>query len=86
MDSIDKNKAIFRQREARRWQRIAEWCRDMYAQYGDSGYLNEYHHAATLSKHHYRAARILMGIEPYGLAFSVSSVFEMECRFDAFTN
>lgn len=78
--TINQMKAIKRQREARRWQSIASWCRDMYASTGWISYLHEFHHSAALAKHHSRAARILMGAEVHEYA---SAMFEIEIKEDA---
>lgn len=78
--TINQTKAIKRQREARRWFSVAEWCRDMYASYGSIGYLHEYHHASALAMFHARAARILIGCDEHRYS---AATFEIEIKFEA---
>lgn len=61
--NIRISKAIFQQRNAKRWHDLAQWARDRYIETRYTASLDLFYEASEKAKFFSHAARFLMGVE-----------------------
>lgn len=61
--NIRISKAIFQQRNAKRWSDLAMWARERYTEERSQSSLDLFHEASEKARFFYHSARFMMGIE-----------------------